>query len=201
MLKKCIFNRLTIGALPQSYLESLSYEEQLLWLQKNLNDVITLVNELQEQLDNIDINFDELQQQIDTINEGIYVINQNITNLENTKADKTEVQSQLSDLELELKALIASNYNTLKEYVDEQDAYLQYQIDHFNIDNITILDPTTGVYSPIQVVIDNIYDQTRDEAITAGEYDALELTATEYDAKEITAFNYDRYGKTILIEN
>ena len=89
----------------------------------------------------------------------------------------------------------------LKEYVDTQDEYLQYQIDHFNIDNITILDPTTGLYSPIQIVIDNIYDQTRDEAITAGEYDALELTAGAYDALEITAFNYDRYGKTILTEN
>lgn len=201
MLKRCIFNRLSIGAIPQSYLESLSYEEQILWIQKNLNDVITVVNDLQEQLDNIDINFDELQRQIDTINESLVIVNNNITNLENTKADKTEVQELLSALETELKGLINSNYNVLKEYIDTQDEYLQYQIDHFNIDNITILDPTTGLYSPIQIVIDNIYDQTRDEAITAGEYDALELTAAVYDAKEITAFNYDRYGKTILTEN
>lgn len=200
MLKKCIFNRLTIGALPQSYLESLSYEEQLLWLQKNLNKVIEVVNKLQEEFDNIDINFDELQREINLINEELIIVNTNIQNLDNTKADKTEVQSSLTALELELKDLIAENYNVLKEYVDEKDAYLQYQIDHFDIGNITLLDPTTGIYSPIQVVIDNIYEQTRNEAITAGEYDALELTAGVYDAKEITAFNYDRYGKTILSE-
>lgn len=200
MLKRCVFNRLTIGMIPQSYLESLSYEEQVLWLQKNLNEVIILVNKLQEEFDNIDINFDELQHEIDSINEGILIINQNINELDANKANKSEVQQQLSDLELELKYLLANNYNTLKEYVDEQDEYLQYQIDHFNIDNITILDPTTGLYSPIQIVVDNIYDQTRDEAITAGEYDALELSAGDYDALEITAFNYDRYGKTILSE-
>lgn len=200
MLKRCIFNRITIGALPQSYLESLSYEEQLLWLQKNLNDVIEAVNKLQDEFEHIDINFDELQQQIDTINTKLVTVNENITDLQNTKADKSEVQTQLTNLELELKALIAEDYNVLKEYVDTQDANLQYQIDHFDIDNITILDPTTGIYSPIQVVVDNIYDQTRDEAITAGEYDALELTAGSYDALEITAFNYDRYGKTILSE-
>lgn len=200
MLKKCIFNRLTIGMIPQSYLESLSYEEQLLWLQKNLNDVINLVNQLQEQLDNIDINFEDLQHQIDLMSERISIVDNEIISLNANKADKTEVQEQLSILELELKDLITQNYNVLKEYVDENDAYLQYQIDHFDIGNITLLDPTTGIYSPIQVVVDNIYDQTRDEAITAGEYDSLEITANDYDALEITAFNYDRYGKTILSE-
>lgn len=200
MLKRCVFNRLTIGMLPQSYLESLSYEEQTLWLQKNLNDVIQVTNNLQEQLDNIDINFDELQHQIDTINEGISIINQNITNIENTKADKTQVQADLRALELELKTLITSNYDVLKEYVDENDANLQYQIDHFDIGNITLLDPTTGLQSPIQTVIDNIYDVSRSDGISAGEFDSLELTASEFDAKEITAFNFDQHSLSLLTE-
>lgn len=199
-MRKCIFNRLTIGMLPLSYRESLTYEEQLLWLQKNLNDAIELLNQLKEDFDNIDLNFDELEHEIALIKEDLLLVKTNIQNLEETKADKTEVASQLHSLDLELRELISSEYNILKEYVDNQDADLQYQIDHFNIDNITILDPTTGLYSPIQVVVDNIYDQTRDEAITASEYDALELTATVYDGKEITAFYYDRYGKTLLTE-
>ena len=200
-MRKCLFNRLTIGMIPLSYRESLTYEEQLLWLQKNLNDAIELLNQLKEDFDNIDLNFDELEHEIALVKEDIYLINSKITNLENTKADKEEVQTQLNNLDTQLRELIASEYDILKEYVDLHDEDLQYQIDHFNIDNITILDPTTGIYSPIQIVIDNIYDQTRDEAITAGEYDTLELTATEYDSKELTAFNYDRYGKTLLTEN
>ena len=50
----------------------------------------------------------------------------------------------------------------------------------------------------LQTVIDNIYGTSREEALTATEYDALNLTATAYDAYELTAFNYDRYGKTLL---
>ena len=99
------------------------------------------------------------------------------------------------------------NYKEAYKYFEKfvstystEDEYLQYQIDHFDIGNIVIYDPTTGLESDIQTVIDNIYDQTRDEAITAGEFDALELTATEFDAKEITAFNFDRYSKTLLTE-
>ncbi len=200
MLRKCLFNRLSIGAIPQSYLESLSYEEQLLWVQKNLNDVIELVNQLKEDFDNIDLNFDELQHEIDLMSERVYLVEQNITSLENTKADRTEVNDLLHDLEVELKQLITLNYNVLKEYVDEQDANLQYQIDHFDIGNITILDPTTGLQSSIQTVVDNIYDQTRTDGISAGEFDALELTASEFDAKEITAFNFDQHSKSLLTE-
>ena len=195
-LKKIYFNRLSIGALPTSYLESLSYEEQLLWLQKNLNDVIELVNKLQEEFDDIDINFDELNQRIDVLTERIYLVE----NVLETKASKTEVQASLSELESELKALIQENYTVLKEYVDEKDADLQYQIDHFDIGNITLLDPTTGLQSSIQTVIDNIYDQTRTDGISAGEFDALELTATAFDSKDITAFNFDQHSKSLLTE-
>lgn len=195
-LKKIYFNRLSIGAIPTSYLESLSYEEQLLWLQKNLNDIISIVNKLQEEFDNIDINFDELNQRIDVLTERIY----SIENVLQTKASKAEVQASLSELEIELNSLIQENYSTLKEYVDEQDAYLQYQIDHFDIGNITILDPTTGLQSNIQTVVDNIYDQTRTDGISAGEFDTLELTASAFDSKEITAFNFDQHSKSLLTE-
>lgn len=200
MLKKCVFNRLSIGMIPQSYLESLSYEEQLLWMQKNLNEVIQLINTLQEEFESIDINFDELERKINLVNEELVIVNDKITNIENTKADKTEVQASLSALELELKELISDNYNTLKEYVDEEDAYLQYQIDHFDIGNITLLDPTTGLQSSIQTVVDNIYDVSRSDGISAGEFDSLELTASEFDAKEITAFNFDQHSLSLLTE-
>lgn len=196
MLKRCVFNRLSIGMIPQSYLESLSYEEQILWIQKNLNEIIEAVNKLQEEFDSIDINFDELQHEIDTINENIFILQTELNN----KASKEELQSAISELNSSLRDLIGSEYNTLKEYVDTQDEYLQYQIDHFSPENISLYDPTTGLLSPLQTVIDNIYGQTRDEAISAGEYDALEITAGDYDALELTAFDYDRYAKTLLTQ-
>lgn len=200
MLKKCVFNRLSIGMIPKSYRESLTYEEQILWLQKYLNDMLEWLTKLQEDFDNIDVNFDELQTEIDLIKERLVIINQELSSLQDTKADKTAVQNSIAELRLQLEELIESNYSILKEYVDTQDENLQYQIDHFDIGHIKIYDPTTGLLEDIQTVIDNIYDQTRDEAITTYEFDSLELTATEFDAKEITAFNFDRYSKTLLEE-
>lgn len=40
---------LTIGALPSSYLTSLTYEEQLLWLSKKTDEIITFINDILEQ--------------------------------------------------------------------------------------------------------------------------------------------------------
>lgn len=196
MLKRCLFNRLSIGMIPKSYRESLTYEEQILWLQKYLNDMLEWLKNLQEAFDNIDLNFEELEEKITNLQSEV----DSIAELLNTKASKEELNAAISNLESELKTLIQSDYDVLKEYVDTQDEYLQYQIDHFDIGNIMLYDPTTGLESPIQTVVDNIYDQTRTEAITAGEFDLLELTATEYDGKELTAFNFDRYGKTLLSE-
>lgn len=200
MLKRCVFNRLSIGMIPKSYRESLTYEEQILWLQKYVNDMLEWLTKLQEDFDNIDLNFDEIEAKINEINTEIETLKVRVTDVEYNKADKSEVQLLINNLDLELRELISSEYNILKEYVDEADENLQYQIDHFDIGNIVIYDPTTGLESPIQLVIDNIYDQTRDDAISAGEFDLLELTASEFDSKEITAFNFDQHGKTLLTE-
>ncbi len=40
---------LTIGALPSSYLASLTYEEQLLWLSKKTDEIINFINDILEQ--------------------------------------------------------------------------------------------------------------------------------------------------------
>ena len=40
---------LTIGALPSSYLASLTYEEQLLWLSKKTDEIISFINGILEQ--------------------------------------------------------------------------------------------------------------------------------------------------------
>ena len=64
MLKRCVFNRLSIGMIPKSYRESLTYEEQILWLQKYVNDMLEWLTKLQEDFDNIDLNFDEIEAKI-----------------------------------------------------------------------------------------------------------------------------------------
>lgn len=50
----------------------------------------------------------------------------------------------------------------------------------------------------INKTLNDIYSQTRTGALTASEYDALELTATSYDSEELTATDYDTNGKEEL---
>lgn len=99
----------------------------------------------------------------------------------------------------ELRVYVDDKIVNLKNYVDSQDSILSNRITQIEIGNIEIYDPTTGLLSPLQTVIDNLYDMNRGNALTATEYDALELTATEYDAYQLTARDYDINGKSLLV--
>ena len=85
-------------------------------------------------------------------------------------------------------------------YTDTVGARLEQEIEDVIAGQIEVFDPTTGVLSPIQSVINNLYNISRGDALTATEYGALDLTATEYDAYELTAQQYDMSGKTLLAQ-
>ncbi len=189
---------MTIGQLPTSYLESMTYGEMVMWFCNYLQNTVIpainnngdVVNELIGLIEKLDIEeilqrLSNLQTQVDT--------------LDNVKADKTAVQTDLSNLNVTLRDVISQNYNTLKDYSDAQDEILQEQIDNFSADNIYAYDPTTGQREPLDVVLSNIYDQTRTDAITCSEFDALDLTATAFDSYNITARDFDIKSKTILV--
>ena len=99
----------------------------------------------------------------------------------------------------ELRVYVNDQIANLRNYVDSEDALLDERIRQIEIGNINVYDPTTGLYSPIQIVIDNLYDMGRSNALSASEYDALDLTATAYDAYDLTAREYDLNGKTLLV--
>lgn len=84
-------------------------------------------------------------------------------------------------------------------YVDSQIDIVNRRIDEIEIGAINIYNPITGVYAPVSTVIDDLYNSLRYNAITASEYDNLELTATAYDNYSITANDFDLNGKLILI--
>ena len=110
-----------------------------------------------------------------------------------------EYDIKIERVKNELQVYVNEQIANLRLYVDNEDALLNERIRQIEIGNIKVYDPTTGLLSPIQVVIDNLYDLGRSNALTASEYDALELTATVYDAYELTARDYDVNGKTLLV--
>ena len=64
-----------------------------------------------------------------------------------------------------------------------------------------VIDPTDGKLESVQIALNHMWDAMRENALTAQEYDNLELTATAYDAYNLTAVAYDRAGKLLLAPN
>lgn len=182
------------------YHDNLTYVEYLLGVLKKLNEVIEQTNSNTKFIEDYDGRIDALERAFVEVREEIVAfenqVNENFEELEQELI--ANINTQITAIRQELLGLIAVYRAESKAYTDTKIAQVEAEIDQILIGQITLRDPTTGLISPLQTVIDNIYDTTREEALSATEYDGLDLTATAYDAYEITAFNYDYYGKTIL---
>ena len=185
---KC--NRIS-KTLPLAFDESLSYLEMLCSMLDKLNETIEQVNKNTEVAER----YEELLQEIET----------EVNRLEQ---EYIEFKAQIEE-EIDIK--FNQMYAQLTMYIENQIALLRYEIqskynelnqkiDDIIAGDINVYDPTTGLLSPIQVVINNLFDMNRSNAITASEFDGIELTATEFDAIEITAYNFDVNGKSLLNE-
>ena len=119
-----------------------------------------------------------------------------------------------AEITTEYKGYVTAQINALTVYIDNQDVHYDQlaqgyantaladakdYVDAEVLDYTMMINPITGVYEDVRNVVNDIvyYFHTGD-ALTAGEYDALDLTAGAYDAYDITAYDYDFNGKTIL---
>lgn len=109
-----------------------------------------------------------------------------------------DIDNRFRELTYQLTTEINNQLAIMRYYIDTQYQELNQKIDDVIAGDIKIYDPTTGVLSPIQVVVDNLFDMNRTNAITCSEFDAIELTASEFDAIEISAYNFDVNGKDLI---
>lgn len=171
---------------PFVYDDEESFLQMLRKFYQYLHELTNATKELSDEVDEVRQDMDNLeasiQEEIDKINDLL-----------------VEYDIKIERIANELRVYVDDRIVNLKNYVDNQDNLLDARIKNIEIGKINLYDPTTGLYSPIQTVIDNIYDASRQNAITASEYDALELTATAYDAYELTAREYDTEAKTLLV--
>lgn len=164
--------------------------EFLLGVVKKLNEIVAQTNKNSEFIDEYTGKIEEIEAEVARLREEMTQFENDVNN---------SIALQFAQLKVELQAMIATALNQAKAYTDSIAAQLREEIEAISVGNIQLYDPTTGLYSPLQTVIDNLYGVGRDDALTATEYDALELTATAYDAYELSAFDYDKYGKTMLV--
>lgn len=180
------------------------HELNLDWLIKKTKELETTTTYLVEEFAKIQIlTEDYIQQMIDrAIDANNLILAQKLIQLKN-------------EITLEYKGYVTAQINALTVYIDNQDVHYdelaqgyaataltdsKAYTDDAVLDYTMMINPITGVYEDVRNVVDDIvsYFHTGD-ALTAGEYDALDLTAGAYDAYDITAYDYDFNGKTILI--
>ena len=164
--------------------------EYLLGILKKLNQMIV-------QLNSNTIFIEDYTGKIEEIESEIAALREEMTAFENEV--NSNIDYRFAEIKIELQSAIATVLTQANAYTDATASTLRDEIQQISLGQITLYDPTTGMLNNLQDVIDNIYGASREEAITAGEYDGLELTAATYDDYELTAFNYDRYGKTLLM--
>lgn len=176
-----------ISVQPEDWMTDVEF---LLGVLKKLNEVILQTNKNTQFIE-------EYTGKIEEIEAEIASLRKEMSDFETEIND--EITLQFNNIKIELQSMIATALVQANAYTDSQFDILEQEIQEITLGDITLYDPTTGLLSPLQTVIDNIYGSSREDALTATEYDALELTATAYDAYDVSAFDYDKYGKTILV--
>lgn len=176
--------------LPLAFDESLSYLEMLCATLDKLNETIVQVNENTEVAEHYEELLREIEAEVNRLEQEYIEFKESIEN---------EIDERFTILTSQLTVYIENQIAVLRYEIQTKYDELNKKIDDVIAGYIEIYDPTTGILSPIQVVINNIFDMNRTNAITANEFDSLELSATTFDSYEITAFNFDINAKNILV--
>ena len=206
----------TVGNLPTSFVDSMSYYEMLAWLcQYVTEEIIPKINEDTEAINAIQLEFEALKQEVEEAIQEIpqlredfealvETFNQTLEELQTQyEAFEVEVENEINEKIAEVRSdimiVVNSYYQTLDNKIDEEVEAINEKFNTWAISNTIVFNSLRGEETTLQVYLDDLAGINRTEAITASEYDGLELTATVYDGKQITAHDYDYFGKTILI--
>lgn len=173
-----------------NYQDNLTYAEFLLGVLKKLNEMVATVNEHSEFIDHYTGEIEKMQAELALFR----------AEWKQYKIDlEADITTQMNDLKREVYAQLNGQIAQMRAYVDVQDQALKDYIDSVALGQINVYNPATGEMQPLQDVINSLFDVSREDALTATEYDGLELTATYYDGQDISAYDYDTAGKTLLM--
>lgn len=204
-----------INTLPLTYNASITYYEQVGQLVYKINELIDAMNSYAEDYKSYtDEQIALLKKYVDSQITEVYAyadkINIDLTNLIGITADnlKADYISKINQLNSSLNARITQEVFTINNRITSEVITLNTRIslevqnlkDYIDsqLIDIKVIDPTTGLISDLQTTLNNIVNLMKGGALTAEQYDALNLTAQTYDNKKLTAYQYDFNGKSLL---
>lgn len=182
-------------------------------VQAEINNLLGIVNRAIEQLQNTlaannEFVFEYVENRLEEFKalipdyENIYVYNP-------YRGEVTHLQQAINDLYsvAAVWGLTAAQYDSLGLTADAYDnmelSAIEYDTLSFKLlykdPDLYMFSPFTGQMESLKSVILSLVSLHRDDALTAQEYDDLELDADAYDAYEVSAFDYDFSSKTILV--
>ena len=206
----------TVGNLPTSFVDSMSYYEMLAWLCQYITDtIIPQININSEAINELEVEFDALRVEVQ---EAIKEIPQLRADFEALviRFDETlvelqaqydafkvevedEIDTMIAEARTQIMTVVNAYFETLNDKIDSEVARIDDKFNTWAIANTIVFNSLQGTPTTLQIYLDDLAGLNRTDAITATEYDALELTATEYDAENISAHDYDYYAKNILM--
>lgn len=217
LLDKEPFKRMvaTVGNLPTSFVDSMSYYEMLAWLCQYVTDtLIPQINLNSEEINGLQEEFVALKAEVEQAIQDIPQLRADFEALvirfdetvEELQAQydafevevEQEIESKIAEVRSAIMLVVDSYYQTLDNKIDNGLEELHDEMENWAIANTIVFNSLQGRETTLQVYLDDLAGLNRTDAITAKEYDDLELGAKEYDDKEITAHDYDYFGKLIL---
>lgn len=176
-------------------------EAELVSMRRQINE---LAYEVQEAIGNFRVEMAEY------IDERFDLFIQNLPDYERLmvynpiRGYQTTVQIAINDLysATNFWGLTAGEFDSLQLTCEEFESYgltchefdtLGYKLLGYPDPATHMRDPFTGEINLIKNVVMELYGLHMG-ALTAAEFDALDLTAGEFDAKEVTAFEFDFFG-------
>ena len=180
-------------------------------VQAEINNLLGIVNRAIEQLQNTlaaNNEFEYVENRLEEFKElipdyeNIYVYNP-------YRGVVTHLQDAINDLYsvAAIWGLTAAQYDSLGLTADEYDNLGLSAIEYdtlgykllFKDPDLYMFSPFTGQIESLKSVILSLVGLHRGDALTAEEYDLLDLDADTYDAYAVDAYDYDFSGKTILV--
>ena len=186
-------------------------------LSEKYSGIENLVEKLEAQYDDVLTKFDALNKKVDDFEKEIDAAVKAGIDAAMVEYDaKIEaIKADINAVNVALQALaetVSNFYDLSKSYTDTQIVSLselafaaindlQEQIDNLQWTLPEVYNVVKGYKTDLVTLIYDVYDATRDNAITAYDFDVLGLTAAEFDALNMGALEFDTSAKTILIGN
>lgn len=158
------------------------------WIIQQVKEWAAEWDSVKRAFEELDLDFKDVENRLTALEASDVRLSAAVNNLRLTVEQLNNKVIILNSRVTELRNTVSDNYTELDGRVTElEESQVLY-----------MFSPFTGEYEPLPDVITELAQFHLEDALTASEYDALDMTAAYYDAKVLTAYQYDSSGKILL---